>query len=179
MGGSRNLASSIDNNYSCRGSVANSCGYSRRGRSYSGHNRSYSRRRGSYGSRRRYDTSHRHSAVPCILRCLDLLCRLRCVGGLSCLRDLDCLCNLCCLRGRDQDAGSSTNLAGLAAGYGSITVRIIADGRIGATELLKCAVSGAIRVLVRIARLGVDLRPEERGENQDKGASVREKRAHC
>jgi hypothetical protein len=170
MYGSQNLASIIDNNYSCRSSVADSCGYSRRGRSYSGHNRSY--------SRRRYDTSHRHSAVPCILRCLDLLCGLRCVGGLSCLRDLECLCNLCCLRGRDQDAGSSTNLAGLAAGYGSITVRIIADGRIGATELLKCAVSGAIRVPVRIARLGVDLRPEERGENQDKGASVREKRAH-
>jgi hypothetical protein len=58
-----------------------------------------------------------------------------------------------------------TDLAGLAAGYGSIAVRIIADGRIWATEQLKFAVSGAVRVLVRIARLGVELRREERKEN--------------
>lgn len=164
-------ASAIGNNYSCRRSVADSCSYSRRRRSYGCHNRSYS-------SRRSYDTSDRHSAVSCTLRCLDLLRRLRCEGDLSCLRSLDCLGNLCRLGRRDQDASSSTNLAGLAAGYGSIAVRIIADVRVGTAELLKCAVSGAVWVLVRITRLGVDLRPEERDENQDQGASATEKRAH-
>jgi hypothetical protein len=78
----------------------------------------------------------------------------------------------------ERDVSSCTYLAGLAAAYGSVAVRVVADGGVRATELFKMTVSGAVGVLVRIARLGEDLRCQYCDEKQFQGASATVKRGH-